>query len=157
MDKTKKRNAVILGIIAVIAGLLLIILPMDTPQVSVKESGQSSEKYRRMLEDNVERIVREVSGVKKCEVMITLKSGYEYYYASNQQTNQTANGNDSKKEYVLAERGNGEYPVIIEERMPVISGVAVVCQNINASSEFKIIQIISALFDIPTNRISVTY
>jgi stage III sporulation protein AG len=100
--------------------------------------------------------VESVSGVKDCEVMVTLKSGFEYYFATDQQITQGSSTTDSRKEYVLANYGGNEQPVLIEERMPKVSGVAVVCPGISATAEYKIIQMLSALFDLPANRISVT-
>lgn len=143
---------------ALIAGVILLLWP--TAEKTVSTDGEfkynETDDYRRALESDVEKVVKSVSGVKSCTVMVTLKSGYEYYYASDQQITSNENGSDSRKEYVLANYAGNEQPVLIEERMPKVSGVAVVCPGITATVEYKIIQMLSALFDLPTNRISVT-
>ena len=104
----------------------------------------------------MKKVIESMTGVKECRVMVTLKSGYEYYYASNQQLSENDNGLDTRKEYLLASFGSTEQPVLIEERMPKVDGVAVICAGIDASSEYRIINVLSALFNIPSNRICVT-
>jgi stage III sporulation protein AG len=157
-EKFRKIKGLGFIIVALAAGVLLLLWPSSEKTVS--SGGEfkycSSDEYRRVLESDVEGIVNSVSGVDGCTVMITLKTGYEYYYATDQQLTGTESDSDSHKEYVLANYDGNEQPVLIQERMPAVSGVAVVCPGINATSEYKIIQMLSALFNLPTNRISVT-
>ena len=44
---------------------------------------------------------------------------------------------------------------LISERMPTVEGVAVVCKGASAATEQKIISLLSALFNIKSNKISV--
>lgn len=158
IKKLKKVKGIGFVIVALIAGVILLLWPSAEKAVSTDGEFKygSTDSYRKTLESDVEKIVMSVSGVKSCAVMVTLKSGYEYYYASDQQITSGDNGVDSRKEFVLANYGGNEQPVLIEERMPKVSGVAVVCPGISVTAEYKIIQMLSALFDLPTNRISVT-
>lgn len=130
------------------------------------ESGNSSEKggaftygsadeYREMLEREVKKIIKGVPGVGDCEVMITLKTGYEYYYAADQQVVSGETAADSRREFILAGYDGNEQPVLIEERMPKVSGVAVVCPGVSAGVEYQILKALGALFDLPLNRVSV--
>ena len=158
IEKIKKIKGIGFVIVALIAGFILLLWP--SAEKTVSNDGEfkysSTDAYRETLESDVEQIVKSVSGVNGCTVMVTLKSGYEFYYASDQQMTGDGSSSDSRKEYVLANYGGNEQPVLIEERMPEVSGVAVVCPGISATAEYKIIQMLSALFDLPTNRISVT-
>lgn len=158
MNKEKIPKGLLLVITGLAAGLFLLLYPGKSVSENEKTAFvySSSDEYRKTLEKDVTRIISEMSGIGGCSVMITLKSGYEYYYASNQQMSESENGKDSRKEYLLADAGSTEQPVLIEERMPKVDGVAVVCPGIDASAEYRIINVISALFDIPSNRISVT-
>ncbi len=158
IEKLKKTKGMGFVIVALVAGVILLLWP--TAEKAVSTDGEftynSADTYRKALEGDVAKLVRDVPGVDSCTVLITLQSGYEYYYATDQQVTGGDNGSDSRKEYVLANYGGNEQPVLIEERMPKVSGVAVVCPGVSATAEYKIIQMLSALFDLPTNRISVT-
>lgn len=158
LEKFRKIKGLGFIVVALIAGVILLLWPSSEQAASSggEFTYSSSDEYRRALESDVEGIINNVSGVDGCTVMVTLKTGYEYYYAADQQLTGTESDSDSRKEYVLANYDGNEQPVLIQERMPAVSGVAVVCPGINATSEYKIIQILSALFDLPTNRISVT-
>ena len=95
-----------------------------------------------------------MSGVKRCTVMISVKGGYKSYYASNQRVTQNGETRDTQKEYVTV--GGGDSALLTEQRMPEVLGVAVVCPGINAETEYRVMSLVSALFDVPTNRISIS-
>lgn len=114
-----------------------------------------TQTYLDSLEKKTESLICELEGVRGCNVMITLKSGYEYLYASDARAVIGNENRDSQKEYVIIQTGGDEQPVLIEKRMPEISGVAVVCNGISADTEYKIICLLQALFNIASNKISI--
>ncbi len=143
--------------LALIAGALLMLLPSgktaDTSQVF-----PDSEEYRTELEEQTRKLIKELEGVSDCKVMITLESGYEYLYASDQTLDRaydnsgTLLSSNAGKEYIL----NGEgYPIIISETPPTVSGIAVVAKNISAETEYKIVRLLQAVYGISAHRISV--
>ena len=152
-DKLKKNRVFIIAaaVLAISVLLLARTSQSESAQTGSEFSYSSSEEYRAKLQDEVSALIKSVTG-KKCGVVITFERGYEYLFASNQQLSQNGTASDSRREYVFA----GSSPVLIEERMPKVCGVAVVCRGISAAEEYKIIKLVSALFDLPTNRISVT-
>ena len=50
----------------------------------------------------------------------------------------------------------GDSALLTEQRMPEVLGVAVVCPGISAETEYRVMSLVSALFDVPTNRISIS-
>lgn len=158
IEKFKKVKGIGFIILALAAGLILIAWPSGakTSSPDGEFTYTSTESYRRALEKDIAKLLESIPEVKNCAVMVTLKSGFEYYYAADQQLTNGGGNTDSRKEFVLAGYGGNEQPVLIEERTPKVSGVAVVCPGVSASAEYKIIQMLSALFALPTNRISVT-
>lgn len=152
-DKLKKNRVFIIAA-AVLAAAVLLLSRASQSESTQEKTGfsySSSEEYREKLQNEVSELIKSATG-KKCGVIITFERGYEYLFASNQQLSQNETASDSRREYVFA----GSSPVLIEERMPKVCGVAVVCRSISAADEYKIIKLVSALFDLPTNRISVT-
>lgn len=154
-EKLKKQKALPLIIIALIAGISLLVMPQSG--TTLTEGGGAADEtreYVEYLEEKAAKIICEMSGVKRCTVMISVKGGYTSYYASNQRVTQNGETRDSQKEYVTV--GGGESALLTEQRMPEVLGVAVVCPDISAETEYRVMSLVSALFDVPANRISIS-
>ncbi len=145
------------GYIAVglVAALLLILWPSEQSRTVQPNSAL---EYRIMLEDEAEEVLSQLDGVGKCRVMVTLEYGYEYVYASNQKGNTVYNSDgsiqsvQSEKSYFSS--GDGE-TLLLREKMPTVTGIAVVCPGAGGDAKLKIVSALSALFGIGSNRISV--
>lgn len=144
-------------VIGIFAALALMIIPNGESEPAKQEQSAypSSAEYCLLLEQKAEELICELPAVKDCSVFITLENGYGYIYATDQHINETENGKQTDKTIVLANTENGEAPITIEERMPQVAGVAVVCPNATYETQYRIIELICALFDIKSNRISV--
>ena len=89
--------------------------------------------------------------------MITLENTKESVYATNYDNKNDADSNNSKGEYVIYDSNNGEAPILIMEYMPTVKGVSVVCSGgDNTVIREKIISLVTSLFNISTNRVSVS-
>lgn len=154
LSKTKYFGIIAIGLIA---GLILMIMPSSEKATadSASESVASSADYCKNLEEKAETLIKELKGVDDCAVFITLDSGYRYVYATDQHVREQSGGKETDKTIVLADNGNGESPLLIEETMPKVAGVAVVCKNASYETQYRIIELICALFNIESNRISV--
>lgn len=143
--------------LGLIAGILLLIMP-DTDsraEESIEITQSLSSEYCASLEEKAKRLILSLPDVKSCEVFITLESGYCFVYATDQHVNETEHGKETEKNIVLAGNGNGEEPILIKESMPAVAGVAVVCAGADYQTQYRIIELMCALFDIKSNRISV--
>ncbi len=153
LTKTKGIGFIILGIVA---GILLLLMPKNEGEVTVQVSSPSPcDEYCAMLEQKTEALINELPNVDSCSVFITLESGYKYVYATDQHINEQENGKETDKTIVLADNAEGEAPILIQETLPAVSGVAVVCADASYETQYKIIELICALFNIPSNRISI--
>ena len=146
-----------LALIGLIAGVLLLLIPTSkeepTPTDGVGRG--SSTEYCAELEEKAESLICSLSGVDECNVFITLESGFSYSYASDMRISDTGNGKTTEKTIVLAGNGNGEEGILLTESMPRVAGVAVVCRGASYETQYRIIELMMALFDIKSNRISV--
>ena len=134
-------------------------------QYEEKNTFNQKYEYKDEIEKEVEELVKNIKGVNKAKVMITLKSSEERIVKEDnevvvendeRETNKT--GKESKKNNtVIVDGENGEQPYVVKELYPQVEGVAV-CIKGNFDSEIKnnIISIIQALFDIESHKISVT-
>lgn len=92
------------------------------------------QSYIENLEKKLNSMVCEIAGVKECSIMITLESGIEYVYATDESANTDENtqGGDKKaqseeKITIISDKQTGEQAVVVTERYPQINGVAIIC------------------------------
>ena len=142
--------AVVLGVLAMLLIQLSEIWPSGTGAAAPAEaSGQDAAAYQTQLEQRLSGLIGEIEGAGQATVMITLESGEETIYALDTQSGQT----QSQQTHVLLEDGTA-----LEETVyfPAVCGVAVVCDgggDVRVAA--RITELISALLDVPANRICV--
>jgi hypothetical protein len=155
IKKLKSTKGMPYVLIALAAGIALLLMPQSSGDSKNKgEQTGDSREYIEYMETKAEKLISTMEGVKSCKVMISASGGYRYSYASNQRVTQNGDSRDTQKEYVTID--GGASPLLTEQRMPEIIGVAVVCPGITADTEYRIMQLLSALFDVNSNRISIT-
>ncbi len=152
---TKQKSTLIIIMVAVLAFLLLII-PSGTSNNTTKNDIDRIDEYEKKMEAKIADLCSGVKGVSSITVSVYFDSGFETVYAYNEESRATSNGINSEKKYVTIGSGNDESMVCLFERMPHISGVAVVCKGGgNSMIASEIINLISSAFDVPKNKIYV--
>ena len=78
----KPKTIVIIGI----AGILLILLSSvlgssKKTEINKTEREITAEEYKAILEEDIKKTVRDITGSKNISVVITLESGIKYAYA----------------------------------------------------------------------------
>lgn len=102
-------------------------------------------EYKKIIEDELEEIISNISGVSKATVMVTVEGTYRYKYAKDI--------TDSDIETVLIGNNNALVEMIYN---PQISGVLVVCDGgENVKIKEQIINAVSTVLDIPKNKVYV--
>jgi stage III sporulation protein AG len=158
MSKFKKllENKMLLMIIlGVLTGALLIIFGSvdsdkntDTRLPSSAEyGGQELESYTQNLEKRITELIERVGGVSNVSVLLTVDASNETVYATE----------GVNKDYVITKGKDGsEEAIRIMEINSTVRGIAVVCDyGGNEELRVQIIEMLSSLFCIGTNRISV--
>ncbi len=149
--KNKKLKVVIIGILA---GLCLVLagnLGNNKTSSDVKnENLYPSDElnvYTEKLEKRLEEIIENIAGVQDAEVLITIESSNENVYASN----------GVNKDFVIIENTDGsESGIKLMEINAKVRGIAVVCDyGRNDILKKEIIEMLSSLFDIGSNKVSV--
>lgn len=121
------------------------------------ESSVNYEDYTASLEEKLEDVISSIDGVGRCKIMITLENTNESVYATDNELKSDENSVNQKDEYVLYQTDEGETPVLIKEYLPQVQGVTVICDGgDNRQIQEKIINSVTALFNIPTSRVSVS-
>ena len=154
--KSKKSTGIILVLLAL--GLLLLLLPNTSNNAKMISSNNEERlaNYVETLENKIESLCSKIQGVSNVSVTVYLDSGFESVYAYNEQSKATSNGINSEKKYVTIGSGNGESMVCIVEKMPNISGVAIVCRGGgNPLIANQLINLISSAYNVPKNKVYV--
>lgn len=121
----------------------------------------SNDEYCRKTEEKLKRVLEQTKGVGKVEVMITLKTSSEKVVlmeekeSSKSETDGETVNTDKAYENTVVLGGN-EYPYVVKENEPVVSGVYVVAEGGNNSEvALKITNIIKSLFGLEAHKIFV--
>lgn len=140
--------------LALAAGIVLLILPSGGKEAqAVSES--LGDAYRVALEQEVAELLCEMEGVESCRVVLTLAYGYEYVYATDQRVSENSIGKETEKTVVLASQNEGEAPILLREKMPIVSGAAVVCPGADGAACARITELLRALFALSDEQISI--
>lgn len=178
MSKVHKKNLLIT--LGLCAGIIFIILSFlipnksenknnsgisETDNISIEFSKMTTSDYIKEQENKLCEVLKRVKGISEPYVMITLDSSSEYIYATknnSKESNSVNNGNtmsskESQTDIILySDVLKQESPLLVTEIQPKIKGVAVVCKGINsAEMQLKIINLVSTVLNLPTNRVYV--
>lgn len=157
-DGKKIKIIVAVGLI----GIVLIFASdlLDSNEKKVKKDNEGSisyEEYTEELENKLVQLVSSIDGVGECRVMVTLENTTESVYATDVEIKNDDSSVNQKDKYVIYDSESGETPVLIKEYLPKVQGVTVVCTGgDNTAVKEKIIESVTSLFNIPTNRVSVS-
>lgn len=157
--KFKGGRAFALAIIGAAAGLALLLIPSSGGKSEQTDAAAAytARDYCAELERKAEELINALPDVKNCRVVITLETGYKYVYATDQHLKEDDGGaRQSDKTVVLADApGGGKNALTVNETMPAVAGVAVVVRGAGYETKYRVIELMCALFNVKSNRISV--
>ena len=161
LKRFSRGRLFIFAVLGAFAGVMLLLLPSggESKSAAAAPETESAEIYRAELERRATELVCALPGVADCRVVITLSEGYKYVYASDmhlrEEGAEPARTVQSDKTVVLADNGNGKSPAVVSETMPAVAGVAVVIPGADYDTKYRVIELMCALFDVKSNRVSV--
>ena len=126
LEFVKENKKLSFALILALALLLVFSLYNDTGSEGAKTA---LSEYESLLENQISTLCSSVKGVGKCKIEISFESGEENVYKGG---------------------------ALIETKPPRVLGVAVVCEGgDNASVRGELTDLLTALFDIGTNRVKI--
>lgn len=153
-------------VIAGLCGILLIFLSglsSEEKEKEVKVNEFSVEEYRLSLQEGIEKIVSDITGSGKVEVVVTLESSIRYNYAESVEESKAEKNdkesqsldNELKEGYITVKTADGgEEALLVTARMPEIRGIAIVCEGgDNEIINQKIQNAVMAALDITSKRV----
>ena len=130
MDFIKKNKKTLGVVLLLLLGIFLLIFSSVGHSSSEgAESVDSLEEYKSRLEAELGELCSSVNGVGRCRVTVTFERGEERVYKGS---------------------------TLIESKPPKVMGVTVVCKGADSDLvRAELVSMMSALFDIGSNRIAV--
>lgn len=163
-DIFKKDKKLLIILILAIVGILLLLvseLIPDTKSEISKEDSQTMSEYAESMENKLKKIISSIEGAGNTDVMVTVDTSEENVFAKEIKTDEESNENKKSTKYeyeyiVIKSGSNGESGMLLKVIEPNIRGVAIVCDGgDNPAVKEDIINTVSAVLDIKTNKISV--
>ena len=150
----KDRMRTWLILVGAVLGIGLLLVGGRTKAEGKPESTETSSNaneetviYRKRMEEEIRTLCESVSGVGEVRVAITLEGGFREIYATE--------GTDGK--YVIVGSGSSATPLLISRDPPALVGIGIVCRGGSSPSvQHELVSLLSAAFDLPSNRIYVT-
>ncbi len=148
--------------VLIASGLILMLIILfsdlgkkdDTKTASdVNSDFLTAETYNEQLEIKLEKILTEIDGVGKAQVLVNISSTEEYVYAEEikQGTAQSENS------YVIIDKGSQKGALVKKINNPSVSGIIIVCEGGDDPKICeKVYKAVSTALNMPTNRIYVT-
>ena len=170
---SKKTVSTILFIVG-LSGIALIFLsdyihPSSSSSQQTQSSSNAQSTYEAQTASRLEDIIGRINGVGRVKVMVTLESGVENIYETDNKgtTDKTQNGGDSNTQtqqsnssessHVIVDNvSGGQEALLTKQLQPEILGVVVVCDGGgNPDVQESVVNSVSTALGLPTNRISV--
>lgn len=120
------KKKIIIFVVALV-GVLLMLLTISSEKNEPEEN--ISENYKEELEEELTKLCSQIDGVGKCRVSVSFSVGESYKYSGNK---------------------------LISTTPPKVDGVVVIAEGADKTNVKKdIIECMTSLFDIGTNRVCV--
>ena len=144
IESLKKNKRIWLIILFATVGIMLLLAGGENTGKTEEVSGeQMLLEYSKEVEDKIKELCSKVKGVSDVSVAVSFESGFEYVYAR-----------DDDGDIAMAGSGSSKSAIRIKEKMPVISGIGVVCKGGgDPAVQKKLLDLLSAAFGISSNKI----
>ncbi len=156
------RKKLMILIVALLGIILIVISCVGEESTSDEEATQpqsdfSESEYTTVLEKRLEETVSSLYGAGRSRVMVTLECDYETVYARDGSYSKDEASSDEKSEYIIIDSEQQENGLVLKTVTPRVRGVAVLCEGGNDPYVCEqVSQMLSALLDLGSNRISVS-
>ena len=155
IDKLQKHKNLILPFLGNALAVILFFFESSSAEnsgsatnlTSTEYNSEELKTYTEYLEERIETFLNEISGISNATVILTVENSSETVYATQ----------GINSDYVLIKDSKGnENAIPLTEISAKIRGIAVVCNyNGNESLKMTVIDLLSSLFNVGANRISV--
>lgn len=166
-DNGDKKKVILL---LTLAGILLIAASyfenISNEETNIKRNTVQNDisEYEENIREQTKALIENIDNIKDVNVIMTFKSTgekmlqYDSENSNSSRTSKDTNESDSnsKRTTVIMQNNGEEKPYVIKETYPQVAGIAVTAKGVNKSGKKdEIINMLSALFDVPLHKISI--
>lgn len=153
--KTDKRLLII--VVLGLSGILLLtfseLKPNEKEAPAETDKAADTAQYEESLETRLAELISSIDGAGRAKVMITLDSGDENVYATEDKSGEKS----YERSYVVIKQSGDENGMLLKIAEPEIRGVAVVCEGAgSAEVRQEIINTVTAVLNVGTNRVNIS-
>ena len=144
-------------ILILCVGLIIILLSPSKETVAEKQVISESQDNILTVEEQLSKILSSVKGAGKVQVMLSVVSGEETLYQTNEDhTSGTDRTSVNKDTVTVTDASRNQSGLVRQINPPVYSGAVVVCQGAdNPTVKLSIVAAVSKITGLGTDKISV--
>lgn len=156
VGRIKSDRKLLLIVILGIAGIILLtlseLMPEKNENEAAKETSPDISEYEQETERRLAELISSIDGAGRTRVMITLSSGDENVYATEDKSGKE----NYERSYVVVKQSGDENGMLLRVNEPEIRGAAIVCEGADSERvKQEIINTVTAVLGIGTNRINI--
>lgn len=148
-----------LAALVVLLGVVLMLLPTGgKAQTSGDSSELPGETYSlEETEQRMAEVLGTIDGVGRVRIMLTLRAGSSLRLAEDSSLSDSTGGQTKQEKQVLTvNRGSGRQEVVVTQQLyPTYQGAVVVCEGAGSSVRLAVVNAVSVLTGLSSDRISV--
>ena len=151
-DTAKKYKYALL---VLLLGIALMLIPFNAGET--KESAPiQAVQQRPDLSEQLSKILSQIQGAGKVQVMLTLAKGEETVYQTDMESSGGENATSRVTTVILTDGERAQYGLVRQVIGPTYLGAVVLCQGAdNAAVKLAVVDAVSDLTGITSDRISV--
>lgn len=168
----KDKKTKILAIVGV-AGILLLFMGdlfgtgTKNPPASLAgfDNEAYNEQFLQKMHADLTSVISKIEGVGQVEVVVTLETGVQYVYATNNKSasdgtykseDEYSTRDSNESSLIIIDGQNGKEPVVLKRIEPTIQGVVVVCEGAdNVYVKQAVLNTVTTLCGVTANRVSI--
>lgn len=151
-----KKKGLFLALLAAL-GILLILISTGREnreeKAALEEKNPATLAYMESIENKIRNITEQITGSKEVAVMVSMATGTEYVYVSNEEKE----GDRLSTEYIKLRSENGSDSLILQREVyPKVTGISIACRGgDDPVIKQKLISVISTALSVSSNRICI--
>lgn len=162
MEWTDKKDTVILFLkkyrwaaLVLLVGLVLMSLPEGKADESI--SAQEETVQQQTLQQELESLLSKLDGAGKVKVLLSLASGAQTYYQSDEDMERSGDNADKRAETVIITSADRSQQGLVQRiDPPVYLGAVVLCQGADrAQVRLAVVDAVSTATGLTSDKISV--
>ena len=143
---------VVLGVVGILLLTLSELMPKSEEKPKETETAPDLTEYEEKTEQRLAELISSIDGAGRTKVMITLNSGDENVYATEDKDGEKT----YERNYVVVKQDGDENGMLLRVEEPEIRGVAVVCEGADSAAvKQEIINTVTAVLGVGTNRVNI--